>query len=223
MPSPFISDGYTRWATLAAGEMHPTVRFEYRPMPAVDRFQLVERMKRLAGDRHDGIAAVERIVVQELSRRIVSWTLVDDDGVPVPISDDTLLRVESTLLAGLAAIILGLTAGDAEREAADEKNCGAGCGCSSPFPASPRATAVIVNCTSTTNRPAAASCMRASRSCGRPARIPRAGCRTSVARKERPKIRTHSVTKTNGPTGSTASAGLWVSSRMIPWSAGTRC
>lgn len=223
MPSPFISDGYTRWATLAAGEMHPALLFEYRPMLAVDRCQLVDRMKRLAGDRHDGIAAVERIVVQELSHRLVSWTLVDDDGVPVPISDDTLLRADSTILAGLAAIILGLAAGDAEREAADEKNCGAGCGCSSPLPASPRATAAIVNCTSTTNRPAAASCMRASRSCGRPARIPRAGCRTSVVPKEHPKIRTRSAVKTNRPTGSTASPGPWDSSLMILWSAGTRC
>lgn len=206
MPSPFIADGYTRCASVAGCDLFPPVRFEYRPMLAVDRAQLLERIRRLAPDGDDGIGAVEQIIIQELSRRLVSWTLVDDEQAPLPIADETLIRVESNLLANLASIVLGLSKDDAAREALDEKNCGMGCGCFSPLPALLHATVAIANCTSTTKQPVAGNCMRANRSCGQPAHILRAGCRTWVAPKEPPKIRTRSVSRTRRRTGSIARA-----------------
>jgi hypothetical protein len=222
MPSPFIPDGYTRCGSIEEGEFHSPVRFEYRPMLALDRARFLARIRRLAPDGDEGIAAVEQITVQELSQRLVSWTHVDETGEPTIISDQHLMRIEPHLLASLASVVLGLSAEEREDEATDEKNCDAGCGCCSLHPALPPAIVAIVCCTSTTNKPAAGSCTPGDRSHGRPARAPRADWRTSVVRKERPKNCTPSIPKTNRLTASIASAGRWDCSPMIPLSGGTR-
>lgn len=222
MSTPFIPDGYTRCGSLAGSEIHPPLRFEYRPMLSRDRARFLERIRRLAPEGDVGMAAAEQITIQELSRRLVSWTLVDQSGAPLSIAEENLMHIDPHLLASLTCVVLGLSSDEAQREADDEKNCGAGCGCCSPLPALPPATAAIVKCTCTTKRRAAGNGTPADRSCDRPARSPRVDWRTSVVPKEPLKNCTPSLPKTNKRTGSTASAARWECSPMIPLSGGTR-
>lgn len=222
MSAPYIPDGYTRFHRYDGSELHQPIGFEYRPMLAADRVRLIERIRRYGQDDSEGMAAAEQLVLHELDRRLVSWTLVDQTGGLLAISIDNLMRSEPHLLASLAVVVLGLAPDDADREASDEKNYAAGCGSCSPRPASPYATVGTANCTSTTSRRAAGNCTPGDRSCGQPARFPRAGCRMSVVRKELPTTPTRSQPRTSKFTNSIGSVGRSGATPMIRSSATTR-
>lgn len=121
-PPAFIPDGYTRAAKIEGCEFHPPLVLEYRPMLSVDRSTFRHRIARLEPEGLAGIAVAEQIAASEIAGRIVSWTLTDPDGALVAISAENTLRIEPHLLVKIAEIVLGLTPGAVEREAADEKN-----------------------------------------------------------------------------------------------------
>ncbi|HTI51186.1 MAG TPA: hypothetical protein VL475_09550 [Planctomycetaceae bacterium] len=118
----FINDGYTRTGRIDGSAFHSSVLFEYRPMLPQDRAVLVRRLRQFAPEDEIGIRAAEFVVVRELSRRLISWTLLDRSGNPLPITGPTVRAIEPHLLAGIANIILGFQPGDDERHADDERN-----------------------------------------------------------------------------------------------------
>lgn len=119
----WIADGYTRHDRIAAGELHPALTFEYRPMLASDRAALLRRITQLAPEGAAGLAAGERLVLAELAARLVSWTLVDSQGALVEIREHSLQSVELHLLAELTTRVLGFAADDEDmRQQSDEQN-----------------------------------------------------------------------------------------------------
>lgn len=118
----FINDGYSRTGRIEGSAFHPSVLFEYRPMLPHDRAALLGRLRQFSHDENAGIATAEFVVIRELSRRLVSWTLLDRSGNPLPIADATVRAMEPHLLAGVANIVLGFQPGDDERLATDESN-----------------------------------------------------------------------------------------------------
>jgi hypothetical protein len=120
--SQFINDGQTRIARVEEGPFHPPLLFEYRPMLWHDRRTLRTRLRRFAGEESAGFRAAEEAVIRELSRRLLSWTLLDRSGRLAPITDETVRTIEPHLLASVASIVLGLQPGEEERSAAAERN-----------------------------------------------------------------------------------------------------
>ena len=97
MPATFLDDGYTRELLLPATAARPAVHIEYRPMLAAERRRLSLQMVRLGARGPGGAEAAANLAIAALAARLVSWDLVDGDGVPVEISAETIAGLEPGL------------------------------------------------------------------------------------------------------------------------------
>jgi len=113
--SAFIStdDGYTEKAYIKeAYNVHPAVRIRFRPLPVTDRAQSIESVRDKSRGRDQEIA-----VADVMSRRIVSWDFLDENGNSIEgvpeVSRQSLLRLKAPLFVRLASIVYhGYEGGD---------------------------------------------------------------------------------------------------------------
>lgn len=121
MPGRFIADGCTRAGVIPQSEGGKRLYVEYRPMLTTDRRLLLSRLRSITFESCE-FAWAEQIVLDELSVRIVSWTLGNKSGSVVAVSSAALRELETTLLASLAILVLDLDARLRDQETQRELN-----------------------------------------------------------------------------------------------------
>ena len=125
---PFLDDGYTLEATIAATDESPAFDITYRPMLRGERQRLAIGTARASesGD-NDRMLEWETRTLEALAKLLKSWTLKDRSGKAVKISVDALRRIDDSrqfeqiydLVAGYAKPPAD---GEDSAEATDEKN-----------------------------------------------------------------------------------------------------
>ncbi len=108
----YVSDGYTAKGYIAeVPGLHKALRFQYRPMLAEDEAVLAEATKRL--DARKAVLAY----ASAIATRLVSWSLVDEQGKAVPVTEYAVRHVGIPLHYKLRYIITGVSASDIDPEA----------------------------------------------------------------------------------------------------------
>ncbi len=98
----YFHDGYTQSGFIAAvPRMHGALRFTYRPALVEERSQLSEVARQLKPHLYDRHAAAFT------AQKIVSWSLVDAHEAAVPVSGESLLRLQPDLFIKLHKIVSG--------------------------------------------------------------------------------------------------------------------
>jgi len=121
MPRRFIADGCTRIGRLAVSPGHDLF-VEYRPMLAQDRAMLVGRIRLLSIDEGSELSWAEQIVLEEMAARIVSMTRRYGSKDAGDISVRALQKLETTLLAALAVLVLDFNEKLLEHQLQRERN-----------------------------------------------------------------------------------------------------
>jgi hypothetical protein len=114
----YLTDSCTRPGHIAAAQqLHGPLRFTFRPALTSERSRLAEAAGEMNPEAFDAHAA------GFLAGKLVRWDLHDDQGQPVGVSAEALLRLQPELFVKLYSVVLGATAsdidpewGDAERE-----------------------------------------------------------------------------------------------------------
>ncbi len=111
----YFHDGYTRSGYIAAApRLHGDLRFTYRPALVEERSQLGDLARRLKPHLYDRHAAAFT------AQKLVDWDLVDARESPVPISGETLLRLQPDLFVKLHQIVSGWLASDVDPAWSDD-------------------------------------------------------------------------------------------------------
>lgn len=101
-------DGYTEEAYLAAEPfLHGEVRFTRRPMLPEQTSAIVDLMS-----GPDNIYI--RKAAQLVAPHVKSWSILDAEGKPLPISAKNLLRLKRRLLIRIIDIVAGFRGGDVD-------------------------------------------------------------------------------------------------------------
>jgi hypothetical protein len=108
----YIPDGFTASIYLAEiPRVYEAVRARYRPLLAEDRAEFLAQEERLAPRQR------ERAGAKMLEAQLVDWDLHDDQGQPLPVKVDVILRLQPLLRRRLSLIVLGLDSGDEDDQA----------------------------------------------------------------------------------------------------------
>ena len=107
MGSLFIRDGYTERGYIAGDDIVPALRFKYRPMQPEDVAEFMDKLARLSG--RDG----ERYVARAIAPQVVEWDLADD-GKPLEVNADNLLRIRKRVYQRIVSIVMGHETGDVD-------------------------------------------------------------------------------------------------------------
>lgn len=108
-----IEDGYTQQAFVAAlPNVHPALRFKFRPMLAEDRDTINDALGRM------DVAASHKAVVGAMATRIVSWSATKADGTALPVDATSIRALRPRLFDRLYSIISGREGGDSDPEQA---------------------------------------------------------------------------------------------------------
>lgn len=102
-----INDGYTRQGYIeAVPRLHDELVFEYRPMIPEEVEQL-----NAALDRTIPVQTIHRVAAAVL-KHLKSWSEVDEEGKPVPLSFDAIRRLPYPMLSNVRRIIEGTMPSD---------------------------------------------------------------------------------------------------------------
>ena len=109
MPSPFIPDGYTRETTIPASAQWDEIHLVYRPMATSDAMAYTAKTKGLDDAGWTGF------ICDLLSEKIVSWSILGPDGVPVMVTPANVRRLVNPLVLRLWNIVSGVDVGDSTK------------------------------------------------------------------------------------------------------------
>lgn len=94
-------DGYTFDGFLEGVEHQmPDIRFTYRPLISEERSEFIDALKGKKGRDQD------REIAKKLSERIKSWDLKDGRGETLPITRDTVRRLQFPTFNRLSGIVI---------------------------------------------------------------------------------------------------------------------
>lgn len=111
-----ICDGYDERGFVEEERgLHPALRFVYRPM-------LVEERTRLLNE-NDSLKPAQRPrnTAKVLALKIKSWDLKDRKGEPVPVAEESILKLRPRLYERVLGIVSGLDACDDDPQATTEE------------------------------------------------------------------------------------------------------
>lgn len=124
--SGFLSDGYTLEHCIEANDFHPEVNIVFRPATVVEKASVVSKITKLG--ESGKVDEAEKIAAEFMKKKVVSWDLVHGGNelnpveVPVEITTENMLRLESHLSGSLFNLTLGNIPAVAKELESDEKN-----------------------------------------------------------------------------------------------------
>lgn len=106
----YIPDGYTETGYIAeVPRIHGEVRFTFRPMLNEERAIVYGRRAKELSPRE-----LEQQFAAEIVARVNEWSLVQDDGSPLAITRENVLRLKPMLFQRLFQIVAGSDASDVD-------------------------------------------------------------------------------------------------------------
>lgn len=115
MPT-FIPEGCIEQCFIdGVDRLYRPVRFRYQPATIEEGSELVESLGPLNGRQAD------QAIAKWLDGRIVEWDLTDSDGMALPLTSATFLRLNRVLFNRLAMIVFGVRPSDVDpRQSVEE-------------------------------------------------------------------------------------------------------
>ena len=115
IPEGYTEEGYVR----EAPGLHGPVRFTFTPMLITERAALFsQRMLALPEELQD------RRCADVLCGKLVSWSVADTQGQPLPLTPENVLRLKPALFQRLLAIVSGMEPSDVYRTPENNRPAG---------------------------------------------------------------------------------------------------
>jgi hypothetical protein len=112
----YLTDFCTRPGYVAAAQqLHGPLRFTFRPALTSERSRLAEVAGEMQPEAFDAHAATF------LAGKLVRWDLQGDQGQPIAVSDEALLRLQPELFVKLYSVVLGASASDIDPDWHDDE------------------------------------------------------------------------------------------------------
>jgi len=104
--SAFIDDGYTIDFFIRGEEgLYPPVRGKYRPMISTEILRSNDAVRKATD-----AAAGEVVLAQWMAKRIIEWDIKNRDGEDVPISPETIIKMNPRLSKKLHELVYSVSA-----------------------------------------------------------------------------------------------------------------